>query len=185
MTDCTCNEHWLPVMGWENLYEVSSCGRVRNKYTFYVKKPSKSKNGYFYVALTASGPYGRSYCKWIHMLVTDAFLGPLPPGQERCHGPYGKQDNHVTNLYFGTHSQNGLDKNRDGTNYWRNRTHDDHGHILAMPNLVRSIWINKGYRNCLTCNRVEARRNYASKTDKDFDYEAELAKCYANIMKHT
>jgi hypothetical protein len=119
------------------------------------------------------------------MLVTDAFLGPAPLGQERCHGPYGKQDNHVTNSYFGTHSQNGLDKNRDGTNYWRNRTHDDHGHILAMPNLVHSIWINKGYRNCLTCNRVEARRNYASKTDKDFDYEAELAKCYADIMKHT
>jgi hypothetical protein len=155
---------------------------VSNIRTQYIKQQSLAKNQYWYVGLSVGH---ETFCCFVHILVTDAFLGPPPLGQERCHGPAGRQDNHVTNLYFGTHPQNILDKNRDGTNYWRNRTHDDHGHILALPNLVRSAWVNKGYRNCLTCNRVEAKRNYASKTGKDFNYEAELAKCYADIMKHT
>ena len=52
-------EIWKPVVGWEGLYEVSSCGRVRsldrvtvNKAGFqqsfkgHILRPAKDKDGY-------------------------------------------------------------------------------------------------------------------------------------------
>jgi hypothetical protein len=48
----------------------------------------------------------------VHVLVTEAFIGPCPPGMERLHGLGGQQDNSVTNLRFGTHQENEQDKTR-------------------------------------------------------------------------
>lgn len=51
----------------------------------------------------------------VHRLVMLAFVGLCPPGQEVLHGPGRELDNRLVNLKYGTHSENTLDKYRDGT----------------------------------------------------------------------
>jgi len=118
-------ERWLPVEGWEGLYEVSDLGRVRSldrivrrgRTGQYVKPGTmlaqwRDRQGYWSVTLSRVGKKARPK---VHRLVGDAFLGPLPEGQETRHGPEGKDWNHVANLSYGTRLDNAADKFRDGT----------------------------------------------------------------------
>lgn len=111
-------ERWLPVVGYEGLYEVSDLGRVR----------SLPRNGTRGGILTCSTIAGHPYLRVgltrnrvvqspkVHILVARAFLGLPPPGHEVCHGPGGALDNRLVNLSYGTHSKNcGEDMRRDGT----------------------------------------------------------------------
>ena len=102
-------ERWLPVVGWEGLYEVSDLGNVRSLRR--VLKPGLRK-GYLAVTLWRDGK-GQHW--QVHRLVATAFIGPCPPGMETLHGPGGMFDNRPANLSFGTHRQNIQDKIRDGT----------------------------------------------------------------------
>lgn len=114
-------ERWLPVVDWEDLYEVSSAARVRSlprrggrnrTYGGGILAPHAGDNGYLWVRLFRGG---RGVSKRIHKLVADAFLGPCPPGCEVLHGPNGILDNSVTNLSYGTPVENAADQLRDGT----------------------------------------------------------------------
>lgn len=67
---------------------------------------------YLSVALSEGG---KRTTKQVHRLVAEAWIGPCPNGQEVCHGEGGQLDNSVSNLRYGTRSDNGLDKRRDGT----------------------------------------------------------------------
>jgi hypothetical protein len=68
------NEFWISVLGYENIYEVSNFGRVRNisKFNNRILKPTKSKDGYLYHELSFN--YVRHYKK-IHRIVAESFLG--------------------------------------------------------------------------------------------------------------
>lgn len=103
-------ERWLPVPGYEGLYEVSDLGNVRP--VRRLLKPQVNTHGYLSVTLSRSG---KTKTIPIHVLVCDAFLGPRPVGQERRHGPGGQRDNSVANLSFGTPPENQRDRVRDGT----------------------------------------------------------------------
>lgn len=125
MEDVT--ERWLPVVGWEGLYEVSDRGRVRsldrwvpNKWgsqtlrTGVILKPGiDQRMGYRRVALCAEGKVKH----WpVHRLVLTAFAGPCPEGQHGRHGPGGPADNRwPENLCWGTPLENHADMKRDGT----------------------------------------------------------------------
>jgi hypothetical protein len=130
-------ERWLAVPGHEGLYEVSDCGRVRSldrtvesanrwgdlqrsiRGRVLRQRPSGS-HGYLAVALWKDG---RRKFHYVHRLVGEAFLGPLPPGKQTRHGPRGKLDNWLTNLCYGTPEEDHQDKLRDGT--FR------HGHVTG------------------------------------------------------
>ncbi len=112
-------ERWLPVVGYEGLYEVSSHGRVRSldrldsagrRVKGCILRPHSDKNGYQVVALCN----GRRNDRKIHQLVAAAFLGPCPEGMIVLHGENGL-DNSPSNLSYGTRSQNSQDMKRDGT----------------------------------------------------------------------
>jgi NUMOD4 motif/HNH endonuclease len=116
-------ERWLPVTGWEGLYEVSDLGRVRSLprwsvarkrwYGGQVRKPApRNDHGHLGVMLYRDRRF-RTY--WVHRLVLEAFAGPCPDGQLCCHGPGGPQDNRLVNLRWGTPGSNAADKYRDGT----------------------------------------------------------------------
>jgi hypothetical protein len=111
----TATERWLPVVGFEGLYEVSDLGRVRG-----LRRSGTAGR------ILAPAPLGRylaiKLCrdgvnKWhrVHRLVGEAFLGPLPPGQHTRHGPGGALDNRLANLSYGTPIENNHDQDRDGT----------------------------------------------------------------------
>jgi hypothetical protein len=113
-------ERWLPVPGWESLYEVSDLGRIRSLHRFGrgkrggLLKPFPGHLGrYLSVRLSRSGKHKN---RLVHQLVLEAFTGPRPPGMESLHGPGGSQDNRLANLSYGTRRQNsGPDRARDGT----------------------------------------------------------------------
>ncbi len=114
------HETWLPIPGYELLYEVSDLGRVRSlprkggrnrTYGGKILKPIRSGR-YYAVALSRD----RIEVKHrLHALVALTFIGPPPPGQVVRHGPAGSLDNRLANLSYGTHADNSADQVRDGT----------------------------------------------------------------------
>lgn len=119
-------EEWRDIAGYEGHYQVSDLGRVRSldrvviggrwgkqkRKGIVLKHSSSGTSPYQAVILCVGAKHKR--CT-VHRLVAVAFLGPCPSGQEVRHGPSGKQDNRLTNLSYGTRSQNQLDRYRDGT----------------------------------------------------------------------
>lgn len=110
-------ECWLPVPDWEGLYEVSDMGRVRSlsrrRHPGRILKPTKTRDGFYWrVDLSRNG---EQRTRLIHQLVLEAFVGPRPEGMVACHGPARSLDNRLSNLSYGTVSENNLDKARDGT----------------------------------------------------------------------
>ncbi|WP_211339176.1 NUMOD4 motif-containing HNH endonuclease [Salana multivorans] len=165
-------ETWLPVVGYEGLYEVSDRGRVRSLDRLSaagapqrgrVLRPSIAKGGYPMVSLYRDR--GRS-TRTVHRLVLLAFVGPEPEGAEACHRDGNPTNNALPNLYWGTHSENMHDAVRHGRNRQARRTTCPLGHPLEWPNLVPSTWWKHGHRQCRACHRERAR---ASHFGSDFD----------------
>lgn len=102
-------ERWLPVVGFEGLYEVSSLGRVKSLGNNRFKKevimnlhPNK-KSGYLYVPLYKNK---KKYNKKVHRLVAIAFI-PNPLNLPHInHKDENKQNNCVDNLEWCTHKYN-------------------------------------------------------------------------------
>lgn len=120
-------EEWRDIAGYEKAYQVSDLGRVRSLDRVVVGGscgPAKRIKGrVMKPCISGTNPYqtvtlyaeNKPKPCTVHRLVASAFLGPCPKGHEVCHGPNGKQDNRLTNLSYGTRSQNQLDRYRDGT----------------------------------------------------------------------
>jgi len=122
----TENEEWRPIAGYEGIYEVSDHGRVRSLDRFTgsgasqrfargrILKPGKVSCGQYYRVELCSG--GFCSARYVHHLVAEAFIGPRPEGMFVLHGPAGSLVNQVSNLSYGTRSDNmGRDRLRDGT----------------------------------------------------------------------
>ena len=50
----------------------------------------------------------------LHRLVLEAFVGPCPEGMECLHGDGNPENNYISNLRWGTHKENGLDRKKHG-----------------------------------------------------------------------
>lgn len=113
----TSIERWQQIPAWEGLYEASDGGRIRSlsrpRHPGRILKPTLNVRGYYRVDLSRDG---KQATRLVHQLVLLAFVGPCPDGMEVLHGPGGRTDNRLSNLSYGTHSQNCRDKRRDGTN---------------------------------------------------------------------
>ena len=96
-------ELWLPVVGFEGLYEISSFGRVKSLRKNRMMKPQNDKNGYKQVCLWKDRKH---HTKKIHRLVLSAFFGPCPGGMECCHSDNDKSNNRIDNLRWDTHRTN-------------------------------------------------------------------------------
>lgn len=119
-------EQWKDVIGYEGYYQVSNLGRVRSVDRVVRGRQNSTKklkgrilqslpiNGYGYLIVNLY-KNGTKRTDRVHQLVARAWIGPCPNGQQVRHGPNGKLDNSVFNLCYGTRSEDGLDKRRDGT----------------------------------------------------------------------
>lgn len=114
------DEKWLPVVGFEGLYEVSSFGRVRSlermietksktgtpckrRVEERILKHGKDGHGYYHVNLCKEGKVKNAA---VHRLVAEAFL-PKPEGKEYInHIDSNCTNNCIDNLEWCTSSEN-------------------------------------------------------------------------------
>lgn len=104
-------ERWIEVVGYEGLYQVSNLGRVRRR-GLILKPVVAGTSKYLRVCVSKNGVVKTVS---VHRIVAEAWLGPCPNGFEVLHGVAGKLDNSVSNLSYGTKSQNSIDRRRDDT----------------------------------------------------------------------
>lgn len=161
--EAVIEERWLPVVGWEG-HEVSDHGRVRSLdrvVTFpdgrsrrakgCILKPQK-RSGYYVVQV------GRK-TQYVHDLVLEAFDGPKPMGECVRHGPLGHLNNSLTNLCYGTRSENGYDSSlRDLTHPQSHKTACPEGHPYDGK---RTRPCGSTYRYCKRCKNKKERERYA------------------------
>lgn len=102
-------EHWKPIPGWEDLYEVSTTGRIRRIVASGKARAgalmtgSLQSRGYRAVCLSRNNKFTRYY---VHRIVCAAFLGPCPDGIEVNHIDANKLNNRLSNLEYLTHAAN-------------------------------------------------------------------------------
>lgn len=159
-------ERWLPVVGFEGIYEVSSIGRVRSLDRTIRRGggywPTRIQgqllnpvaiNGYRRVNL---GRPGHQELAWVHRLVCKAFYGEPGPGQEVRHLNGVPGDNRLENLAWGSRSENAQDRLRHGTNPNAAKTYCVNGHEFTKDNIYRRP--GKVARNCRECGRARQRK---------------------------
>lgn len=131
-------EVWKPVLGYEELYEVSNFGNVKSKDRkvfngkgYYIKKgrllkKSLTTTGYWKVELYKNG---KKRSKRVHRLVAETFI-PKIKGKELINHKDGNPlNNHVSNLEWCDQSENMLHANRIGLR--ANKFHKYKKRILA------------------------------------------------------
>ena len=134
-------ERWVPVVGAEQDYEVSTCGRVRSLTRTWIKS-----NGVQYTRpgkLLACAPDEKGYPRVrigkrdqrVHCIMAEAFIGPRPDGNEARHLNDIPSDNRIENIAWGTSAENSADMVRNGHNNV-SKTECPRGHAYAGRNLI-------------------------------------------------
>lgn len=161
MTDST-RESWLAVPGYEGSYEVSDLGRIRSWRPWRgnpvprVLAAHPDTNGHRRVRLCHEGDVEQA---GVHQLVMLAFVGPVPEGMEVLHGDDVKTNNALSNLRYGTRSENMLDRIANGINPRVNQTHCVNGHSFSADNTRQWSRNGRPRRICKTCQREAKRRS--------------------------
>ena len=162
------SERWLPIPGYEGRYDVSDQGRVRSWLYWFaqphahlpriLRQTANPVDSHTMVGLFADG---RCVTFYVHRLVMLSFAGPLPAGMETRHLDGDPTNNCLSNLAYGTHAENKLDRARHGTDHQLNKTHCKRGHEFTPDN---TKWIRDGRaRQCRACARIMANRRYHAK----------------------
>lgn len=159
-------EEWRPIGGFEGYYEVSDHGRVRSldrvltypdghlhRLKGRVLSPAPLPlSGHLHLNLKTQ--HKRRAPVAVHALVLETFVGPRPPGLESLHWDGDPTNNKVTNLRWGTRSENMQDMVRHGRHWQTLKTHCPKGHEYTEAN----VRIVKGGRECRRCHVEWGRR---------------------------
>lgn len=156
-------EVWKEVPG-SSYYEISDHGRMgswnnnsgfgsgrrRERRTL---KP-KLHDGYLRVRLCEDEAPDRDV--FVHQLVLEAFVGPCPEGMEARHLDGSRDNNHLSNLCWGTRSENQADSIAHGTH----NILDNRGERCAMSKLtepevreIRRLWATGEHRQWALAER--------------------------------
>ena len=145
-------EIWKPILGFEDQYEASILGNIRNAKTKKILKPYKSHNGYLQVIL-----YGNDTrsIKLVHRLVWEAFNGAIPTGLQVNHINEIKTDNALINLNLMTPKENvnfgtGIKRAHDTLSKITLQLDKEGNVIKEWPSANEAIrYYGPGVRNCL------------------------------------
>jgi hypothetical protein len=113
------------IPGYEGLYSATEDGQIYSHKTHKFLKPvlQVMHNGYYRYQVTLSRPASlmrtekKSYK--IPSLILLTFVGERPEGMDVCHKDGDSSNNSLSNLYYGTRSQNVKDSVKHGT--WANQ----------------------------------------------------------------
>ena len=90
-------EQWKEIEGYEGIYDISDYGR------YYSHPRPYCKGGYSYgnergnyLSLSLSNKTKET--KYIHVLVWETFVGPIPDGYDVHHKNHNRKDNRLVNL---------------------------------------------------------------------------------------
>lgn len=158
-------EKWMPVVGYEGLYEVSDRGRIRSldrivergnrpmRLRGKVLKPQPSSRaaGYHIILCDDSG----HTLVRVHQIVMSAFVGPRPEGLMVLHWDDDPSHNALSNLRYGTQFDNMRDCVRNGHHRKASQTHCKHGHEFT-PDNIYGIKGRPGNRHCKQCTKDHA-----------------------------
>ena len=92
----------------------------------------KVGKGYYSVCLSINS---RRFCRMVHRLVLETFVGPRPAGMQCRHLNGNSLDNRVENLAWGTRHENADDAKRHGTRCFG----ENHGQAKLTEGDVRDI----------------------------------------------
>lgn len=134
----TTSELWRPVVGHEHKYQVSDLGRVRSIDFWDGRRNVKGK--VLSVIDTRSGhvnvSIGANNKQLVHRLVLAAFIGPPPEGCEVLHLNHVPWDNRLSNLKYGTRSENlDMDYAINGRSLYRQCGTDRHNTIFSEEDI--------------------------------------------------
>jgi len=142
------NETWVPVKGYEDRYEVSDIGRIRNL-NYYGRGRSailnlSAKTRYLKVTLVDDD--GKSKTFWVHQLVAQAFLPEPEEGQNQIDHINGvKTDNRASNIRRASPKQNINNPNTKANN--RKRYHRE-GEYERRSQGQKRRWASAKTKNC-------------------------------------
>lgn len=152
-------ETWKALPGYEDRYEVSDLGRVWSIWnpefprTGVLMRPNVDAKGYHLLTIWRDG---RNRKIGVHRLVMWTFVGPQPRGIEVRHLDGNPANNRLSNLRYGTSSENAADKAIHGTDHNANKTHCIAGHPYSPENTyIRP----SGGRTCRACKRARWHRD--------------------------
>jgi hypothetical protein len=160
-------EMWLPVVGFEGIYEVSDTGKVRSLDRMIQRTRGRAffRKGILlrqqirfgrHLVCLRKPPMGSSRVAFVHTLVLEAFVGPRPAGMQCCHYDDNPSNNNLANLRWDTDSANKFDSVRNGTHPKASRTHCKQGHEFNDQNSYSRP--GRSGRICRVCNLNASRR---------------------------
>jgi hypothetical protein len=142
------DEKWAWIPGYEGRYEASDHGRIKShcRSVPLIMHQRVSNMGYFMVMFS-----GKNLT--VHRLVMRAFNGDSALVVRHLDG--NQKNNALSNLKYGTYSENAHDRVAHGNMAAANKTHCIRGHEFTPENT--RLW--HGLRNCRACARLRGPAN--------------------------
>lgn len=126
---------WKPLVGYEELYRISSIGDVFSLRSLKMLKKTINHKGYIRYQLYKNG---KTINIMAHRAVLLAFIGPCPPGMQCGHLDGNPANNKLTNLKWVTPLENARHKIRHGTHQTRTSKLTDRDVIDIKQRYVRT-----------------------------------------------
>jgi hypothetical protein len=156
-------EYALPVVGFEDFYEISSKGRISNYRK--ILNPFVNNSGYLVIDLKVNGI---RYKKLMHRLVAEAFLNNPFNKKEVNHKDGNKLNNSIDNLEWVTSSENKKHALQEGLKVYNKPTK---GKKLGKASKYHNVSYDKSRNKWIGALRVNKQTFY----QKRFDTEIEAA----------